>query len=184
MNITAAPYIALFLSVISLVWQAYTFHRSTKLNLYQHRFAIFNIVQKMFKVFYKNHELKEDEIEEFRHATDHSNFLFGGEIVAHLNTILGAAVRLRRDLEDLRRNEKRALLEWDKTNSLKSENAILEDRIRQVRVRLRVLLENETNPLFYPYLNLHNALPFLVRMDNSINRYFDRWERILETRRT
>src|ERR1035441_9967135 len=132
------------IALAGFFWGLYTYHRSTRLQLFQHRFAIYQSVQQVFKQSYEKSGLTKEELHNFRHATEHRDFLFGPKVGAYINTIMGAAVTVNRDSEELAVNQSRLVQLLTGPAEQSARDAVEESRrkLQAACQRLRVLLEN------------------------------------------
>ena len=148
---------AFLLAVGTFFWNTYTFHRNTNLTLFKERFAIYSSLIKLKAAFDLYFSVPEDQITECLHATQHVDFLFGPEVGAHTNTIIMQCKRLNLELKTLEFYQNAAAQpEGGNAPSFLKSIKDQEDLVRASRVRLKILTQNETNPVFWPYMGQFN----------------------------
>jgi hypothetical protein len=177
---------ALCVSMLALLWQGYMFWRNTKLNLFQHRYLIYRAIQDLFETFYFG-KLDKAHVMKLRHATEHANFLFSEDLVNHIHSILVAASVLASRYEEQAQDRQRQMQVVDNPDAYSRVQADIDKAqtdIRAFSVRLRVLVENETNAKFAPYFSGFNGMPWYVDAAQSLDRWVDAGDEYLKRRQS
>lgn len=166
------PSIAAAVAASVGVMQWYLQRLNLKQALYDKRFSVRQHVLKYFSTTYTaEHPIEREFADAVRLTSYHARDLFGSDVTEFLNRIS----------DDHTRTYLKKVA-CDAAIARGEGSDIFMKEYNEAQARLRDDCAQITD-VFGPYLQLHNDQPFLVRLEARTDRYFDRWDRILASRR-
>jgi hypothetical protein len=166
------PSIAALVALSVGLMQWYLQRLNLKQALYDKRFSVRQHVLKYFSTTYTaERPIEREFVDAMRLTSYHARDLFGSDVTEFLKRISDDQTRTYQKREA-----------WDAATSRGEGTDICMKEYNEAMAKLRDDCADITE-VFNPYLQLHNDQPFLVRLEAMTDRYFDRWDRILASRR-